>query len=80
MAAWDDMPDMLRAVRNWLACSGEVSAFFSLTDGYARQLAPYAGSVRNTEFRIMGNPFCAADTLNAMRQRWWLTGGDTDYR
>jgi len=80
LAAWEDMPSLLLGVRNWLALSGEGVATLSLTERFARQLAPYVSSVRNTEFRIMGNPFCAPDTLHAMRNRWWLTGGDTDYR
>jgi hypothetical protein len=80
LAAWDDMPTMLMAVQNWLAQTGVDSAILCLTEGFSRQLAPFVSSVRSTEFRIMGNPFCSADTLHAISNRWWLTGGDTDYR
>ena len=74
------MPDILRAVQNWLALSCCDAAVLSLTESFARQLAPYANSVKATEFRIMGNPFCSADILNRLNNHWWLTGGDTDYR
>ncbi len=80
LAAWEDMPDILRAVQNWLALSCCDAAVLSLTESFARQLAPYASSVEATEFRIMGNPFCSADILNRLNNHWWLTGGDTDYR
>ncbi len=80
LAAWEDMPDILRAVQNWLALSCCDAAVLSLTESFARQLAPYANSVKATEFRIMGNPFCSADILNRLNNHWWLTGGDTDYR
>ena len=80
LAAWEDMPDILLAVQNWLALSGKDTAVLSLTESFARQLAPFANSIRTTEFRIMGNPFCSADTLHRLSNRWWLTGGDTDYR
>ena len=80
LAAWEDMPDILSAIRNWLALSGKNAAVLSLTESFARQLAPFANSTTTTEFRIMGNPFCSADTLRSLSNRWWLTGGDTDYR
>ena len=80
LAAWEDMPEILLAIRNWLALSGNDVAVLSLTESFARQLSPFASSTRMTEFRIMGNPFCSADTLRSLSNRWWLTGGDTDYR
>ena len=80
LAAWEDMPEILLAVQNWLALSCGDTAVMSLTESFARQLAPYANSCRTTQFRIMGNPLCSPDTLRRLCNRWWLTGGDTDYR
>ncbi|MDD3483265.1 hypothetical protein [Azovibrio restrictus] len=80
LAAWEDMPQLLGAVRNSLTAQGGDSAILSLTSRFARQLAPFVSEVRETEFRIMGNPYSPEATLQALRGRWWLTGGDTDYR
>jgi hypothetical protein len=80
LAAWEDMPQMLCSLRNWLALSHGELAVLNLTESFARQLAPFVSSLKPTEFRIMGNPFCLDPALRGLDDRWWLTGGDTEYR
>lgn len=80
IARWDDVPEVIRAVQDWVARQGVGSFSFWLTQSFARQLAPFAEHCHATQFRIMGNPFSPAAFLSATQGRWWLTGGDTDYR
>lgn len=80
IGAWRDVPDILGAIQNWLAGTPGKTLVFSLTSHFARQLAPLAESCEETQFRIMGNPQTPAPVLAQMKDRWWLTGGDTDYR
>ncbi|WP_306604997.1 hypothetical protein [Azonexus sp.] len=80
VARWDDFPEVIRAIQHW-AWTQRIGGFgFWLTQGFARQLAPFAAHCHATQFRIMGNPFSPAPFLSATQGRWWLTGGDTDYR
>lgn len=80
LAAWRDFPQVLRALQGWLAAQDGRQLRFSLTAGFARQLAPFAAQCAPTEFRIMANPRGAPAMLSAIDGNWWLTGGDTDYR
>lgn len=77
---WEDMPEILRAIQNWMPKAGREGLVMYLTVSFANQLAPFVHKLEATEFRIMGNPFCSESILADLRGRWWLTGGDTDYR
>lgn len=77
---WEDMPEILKAIQNWMPKVGREGLVLYLTASFANQLAPFVSQLNTTEFRIMGNPFCSESILADLRGRWWLTGGDTDYR
>ncbi len=80
VCAWKDVPEIIRTAQNWLADNfGKVLHLF-LTERFARQLAPLAVRCESTQFRIMGNPFSPQSSIASQQGRWWLTGGDTDYR
>lgn len=74
------MPAALAAVQAWLPTVGGRSFAFWLTSRFAKQFAALAERSRVTEFRIMANPRTPAAILEQFDHRWWLTGGDTDYR
>lgn len=80
VGAWRDVPEILAALQDWLAATGGTRIAWNLTRGFALPLAPYASACTETEFRIMANPDMPEGTLQALENRWWLTGGDTDYR
>lgn len=73
-------PEILAACQYWMAVSDKGGAEMLLSEPFATQMAELAVRHEATEFRIMGNPFSPASSLNGLNNRWWLTGGDTDYR
>lgn len=80
IGAWNDMPELILAAQYWLhECGGERLALM-LTGQFARQLAPFANRCSKTQFRIMANPKTPQPVRQMLQNRWWLTGGDTDYR
>ncbi len=80
VCAWRDTAAVLGAVQSWMAQSAVAKLQFSLTEHFARQLAPLAVRCEPTQFRIMGNPLIPPGCIDSLDQRWWLTSGDTDYR
>lgn len=80
LCAWADLPEVLLAGRRWLHDAGAKQMQLFVTSPFATRLAPQADQCDATEFRIMANPFSPAASLSKLQQRWWLTGGDTDYR
>lgn len=77
---WTDLPEVLIAGRRWLHDTGAQRMHLFLTSTFAARAAPLADACQPTEFRIMANPFTPQASLSKLQQRWWLTGGDTDYR
>lgn len=80
ICAWDDIAESLLAARRWLHESGGLRLTLNLTSHFANPLAALADGCTETQFRIMANPQTPANTLDKLKQQWWLTGGDTDYR
>lgn len=74
------MPEALRCLQAWLGQVGGQRLSFWLTSRFAEQFAPLADASRVTEIRIMANPDTPPEILASFDHRWWLTGGDTDYR
>lgn len=80
IGAWNDMPELILAAQRWLHGDGGERLTLMLTAQFARQLAPFANRCSRTQFRIMANPKTPQPALSMLQNRWWLTGGDTDYR
>ena len=80
LGRWDDIPEIILALQRWLNDTNGHSLTLMLTARFARQLAPFAVQCADTQFRIMANPRTPAPSLMQLQGRWWLTGGDTDYR
>ena len=80
ICALDSVPEILAGVQGWLASVGGNSLSFLLTRHFARQLEPFASGCSETQFRIMANPKMNERLLLDLDHRWWMTGGDTDYR
>jgi len=80
ICAWDDMAEVLLAARRWLHETGGQRLTLNLTSHFGQQLAALSDGCTATQFRIMANPQTPAATLKKLDRRWWLTGGDTDYR
>lgn len=74
------LPVVVEAARAMAAELASPVLFTWMTRRWLDRLAPDAQWMRPTEFRIL----CRADTpdaqLDAWRDHWWLTPGDTDYR
>lgn len=73
-------PEILATCRHWMAQSNKQGATMLLSEPFATQMTAMSDRHEATEFRIMANPFSPASTLSSLNNRWWLTGGDTDYR
>lgn len=80
IGAWDDLPEILLALQRGCADHAATALNLLLTAGFAASLTPFADTCEATEFRIMANPDSPAAGLTKLRDHWWLTGGDTDYR
>ena len=75
----EDMPEIIRAVQRWLHDTQGQSLTLMLTAPFAQQLKSFASRCVATQFRIMANPRTPPAILAQLDDRWWLTGGDTDY-
>lgn len=71
---------VLAGVRAWMAHSGITSASFLASPPVAAHLGALVDRNEATEFRIMTNPFSPPALLDQVREGWWFTGGDTEYR
>lgn len=80
VCARDDCAESLLAARRWLQTAQITTLKLNLTSHFARELAPFADSCVASGFLIMGNPRMGDDVRQKVVNRWWLTGGDTDYR
>ncbi len=74
------LQDVVQTAQHWLAGGHTEVLHFFLTERFAKQMAVFAKRCETTQFRIMGNPFSPAASTARLENRWWLTGGDTDYR
>jgi len=71
---------VLAGVRAWLAGSGHAAASYLVSQAICAYLAPWADRVEPSEFHIMLNAYAAQRVHDRASERWWLTGGDTEYR
>lgn len=74
-----DMPRLLLAARRQMSDWGAGSLTIWLTGRHAAPFRHAAESVKELEIRIMANPFSSGGDWQRFSNRWWLTGGDTDY-
>jgi len=72
--------DVLVTLQRWMADNRIELMRFSLTRTFAQRFAGIATRLSETQFRIMGSPFAAPEAQVRLAGKWWLTGGDTDYR
>lgn len=79
VCAWADTPELILAAQDWLSRREGSSLQLYLTTSFAKQLAPYSSLSSLSEFRIMANPFMPNDELLALKGKWFLTGGDSDF-
>lgn len=75
-----DLPELLEAVLRQMEEWGVTSLKLWLTERHSRLVQELADVSEPTEFRIMANPFSSDGQPERFADRWWLTGGDTDYR
>ena len=76
----DHGEDVLITLQRWMADNRIEQLRFSLTSTFARRFAGLATGIHETQFRIMGSPFAHPESQALLAGKWWLTGGDTDYR
>lgn len=75
-----DLPELLEAALQQMEEWGVTSLKLWLTERHSRLVQELADVSEPTEFRIMANPFSSGGQPERFADRWWLTGGDTDYR
>ncbi len=75
-----NVPYVINAAQCWMAENAGKALLFSLTKRFTRPLESFAVRCETTQFRIMCNPFSTPECIASLENRWWLTGGDTDYR
>ena len=80
ICAWDEMQEVIGTTQRWLHQIDGHLLTMLLTSTFAKKLAPFASQCQATQFRIMANPHMSLQGLAQLKHRWWLTGGDTDYR
>lgn len=80
ICALKNIEEVIRATQHWLRHENGELLSMMITSTFASQMASFASQCTTTQFKIMANPLMPVDALNKLRQRWWLTGGDTDYR
>jgi len=80
ICAWDAVPEALLAARHWLHEAQGRRLTMNLTRHFAERLSGLSDKCAPTEFKIMANPNSPQPVIEKLTQRWWLTGGDTDYR
>ena len=76
----DHSEEVLMTLRCWMADNRIEQMRFSLTSTFAKRFSGVATRIHKTQFRIMGSPFAHAESQARLAGKWWLTGGDTDYR
>lgn len=76
----DHSEDVLMTLQRWMAANRIEQLRFSLTSTFAQRFSGIAARIEKTQFRIMGSPFAHPASQERLQGKWWLTGGDTDYR
>ncbi|MES2634423.1 MAG: GNAT family N-acetyltransferase [Pseudomonadota bacterium] len=75
-----DWPHLVRAIRRWTARKGRDRAFLWTTKSHAALLDPTQPRAAPMELMVPANIWTPAATVDELQGRWWLTGGDTDFR
>ena len=75
-----DWPDLIRAARRWIAVKGRTRAYLWVTKSHAPLLAGTAPQMREMELMVPANVWTAGPSAEELQGKWWLTGGDTDFR
>lgn len=73
------MHRLLLAARQHMPSWGAQAITLWLTEHHTAALQSQASGATPLEFRIMANPHSSRGDYRRFADRWWLTGGDTDY-
>jgi len=71
---------VLAGVRAWMARSGHQSTSFLVSPPLAAHLGALAERCEPTQFRLIVSALLPEPVLAQLRDSWWFTGGDTEYR
>jgi hypothetical protein len=75
-----NIEEVIRATQHWLHhANGELLSMM-ITSTFASQMASFASQCTTTQFKVLANSLMPVDALDKLHRRWWLTGGDADYR
>lgn len=81
VAARIELPAAIDALRQSALLPGVESLRMWLTDQHAKVFVQTLGCTSSElQFRLVVNYNSSGGNLNRFEGRWWLTGGDTDYR
>ena len=71
---------LLQGVRQHAARAQHSGVFMWLTQSHAHLLQGSAPRLSSLDVRVPSNCWVPGNTDVAVDGRWWLTGGDTDFR
>jgi len=76
----DEFEDLVRAARRRAAQLGRSRVFMWLTEGHAPRLAASNARIKPLGLMVPANVWTAGPSVAELTRRWWLTGGDADFR
>jgi len=76
----DHFGDLVRAARQQAHRRGRHRAFLWLTESHCKMLAPTAPQQGPLGLVVPANVWSRGPNADELRGRWWLTGGDMDFR
>ena len=71
---------LVRAARAWTADRGRKRAYLWTTRSHAHLLDDTAPAAREMELMVPANVWTPGPPAGELQGKWWLTGGDTDFR
>ena len=73
-------PNLIRAARGQLALLGRKRVYLWTTRSHAAMLSGTSPEVREMELMVPANVWTPGPSADELQGKWWLTGGDTDFR
>ena len=71
---------LIRAARRLVKLNGRKRTYLWTTRSHAHMLAATAPETREMELMVPANVWTPGPSAEELQGKWWLTGGDTDFR
>lgn len=80
IAPLNNIPGIINHARKVAGCAGAVRLYCWVTMHYSKLLLQTGGKMHDLGISVPANLWTPGPPLEQIRNRWWLTGGDTDFR